>query len=159
MTRVQRERDRFVGFIVAETEAIAAEQRRLGAARFIGPTTLEVGNHTRVEARAVVVATGSAPFPPPLFDAVRAQVLTSDDVFDLPDLPESLAVIGTGVIALELGQAMQRPGVRVAVFSPFEAVGPLTDPEVRASRGAACRWSSTCGWPPRCWQQDRTATA
>ena len=130
MARVQRERDRFVGFVVAGTEAIPPEQRLLGAARFIGPTTLEVDGHTRVEARAVVVATGSTPFVPPPFDAVRAQVLTSDDVFDLPDLPESMAVIGTGVIALELGQAMQRLGVRVAFFSPLGAVGPLTDPEV-----------------------------
>ncbi len=130
MARVQRERDRFVGFVVAGTEAIPAEQRLRGAARFIGPTTLEVGDHTRVEARAVVVATGSTPFLPPPFDALRAHVLTSDDVFELPELPESLAVIGTGVIALELGQAMRRLGVRVAFFSPFEAVGPLTDPEV-----------------------------
>jgi dihydrolipoamide dehydrogenase len=130
MARVRRERDRFVGFVVAETEAIPAEQRLLGTARFTGPTTLEVGDHTRVEARAVVVATGSTPFLPPPFDAVAAHVLTSDDVFELPDLPESLAVIGTGVIALELGQAMHRLGVRVAFFSPFDAVGPLTDPEV-----------------------------
>jgi dihydrolipoamide dehydrogenase len=130
MARVQRERDRFVGFVVAGTEAIPFGQRLLGTARFIGPTTLAVGDHTLVEARAVVVATGSTPFLPPPFDAVSAHVLTSDDVFDLPDLPESLAVIGTGVIALELGQAMRRLGVRVAFFSPFEAVGPLTDPEV-----------------------------
>jgi dihydrolipoamide dehydrogenase len=130
MARVQRERDRFVGSVVAGTEAIPAAQRLLGRARFTGPTTLEVGGHTRVEARAVVVATGSTPFLPPPFDAVASHVLTSDEVFDLPDLPESLAVIGTGVIALELGQAMQRLGVRVAFFSPFEVVGPLTDPEV-----------------------------
>jgi dihydrolipoamide dehydrogenase len=130
MARVQRERDRFVGFVIAGTEAIPAEQRLRGLARFTGPTTIAVGDHTRVDARAVIIATGSTAFLPPPFDAVAAHVLTSDDVFDLPDLPESLAVIGTGVIALELGQAMQRLGVRVAFFSPFEAVGPLTDPEV-----------------------------
>jgi dihydrolipoamide dehydrogenase len=130
MARVQRERDRFVGFVVAGTEAIPPDQRLLGRARFTGPTTLEVDDHTRVEARAVVVATGSTPFLPPPFDTVAEHVLTSDTVFELPDLPESLAVIGTGVIALELGQAMQRLGVRVAFFSPFDAVGPLTDPEV-----------------------------
>ncbi|MCA3370219.1 MAG: FAD-dependent oxidoreductase, partial [Roseomonas sp.] len=103
MARVQRERDRFVGFVVAGTEAIPPDQRLLGRARFTGPTTLEVDDHTRVEARAVVVATGSTPFLPPPFDTVAEHVLTSDTVFELPDLPESLAVIGTGVIALELG--------------------------------------------------------
>src|SRR5262249_58547996 len=57
-------------------------------------------------------------------------VLTSDDIFDLSDLPESLAVIGTGIIALELGQAMRRLGVRVAFFNPFDEVGPFSDPDV-----------------------------
>lgn len=133
MARVQRERDRFVAAVIAGVEAIPAAQRLSGHARFTGPTTLEVGGHTRVRARAIVVATGSTPFVPPPYDAVREHILTSDDIFDLPDLPGSLAVIGTGVIALELGQAMRRLGVRVVFFSPFEEVGPLTDPEVARS--------------------------
>jgi dihydrolipoamide dehydrogenase len=86
-------------------------------------------------ARAVVVAAGSTPFVPPPFDAVRERVLTSDDVFELPDLPESLAVIGTGIIALELGQAFHRLGVRVAFFNPFDELGPFTDPAMKR-RGA-----------------------
>lgn len=132
MQRVQRERDRFVGFVVADTGKIPAEQRLLGHARFAGPTTLVVDERVRVEARAVVVAAGSRPFVPPPFDAIRERVLTSDEVFELTDLPASLAVIGTGTIALELGQSMQRLGVRTAFFNPFDEVGPFTDPEVRA---------------------------
>jgi dihydrolipoamide dehydrogenase len=65
------------------------------------------------------------------FDAIRERLLTSDDIFELQDLPESLAVIGIGIIALELGQAMHRLGVRTAFFSPFDELGPLTDPEIR----------------------------
>jgi dihydrolipoamide dehydrogenase len=132
MARLQRERDRFVAGMVRSTETIPDSQRLRGHARFTGPGTLDVGGHTRVTARAVVVATGSTPFLPPPFDAVRDKVLTSDEVFDLPDLPASVAVIGTGVIALELGQALQRLGVRTAFFNPFEQLGPLTDPEVAA---------------------------
>ncbi|HSO06957.1 MAG TPA: dihydrolipoyl dehydrogenase [Pelomicrobium sp.] len=131
MERVQRERNRFVGFVVKDTEAIPEAQRLRGHAQFVGPTTLLVDERIRVEARAVVVAAGSHPFLPPPFDAIRDQVLTSDDLFDLPDLPVSLAVIGTGIIALELGQAMQRLGVRVAFFNPYDEVGPFTDPEVK----------------------------
>jgi dihydrolipoamide dehydrogenase len=131
MARVQRERDRFVGFVEAGVARIPAAQRVTGRARFAGPTTLVVDERLRVEARAIVVATGSHPFVPPPFDAVRDGVLTSDDIFELPRLPESVAVIGTGVIALELGQAMQRLGVRVAFFSPFDELGPFTDPAVK----------------------------
>ena len=131
MARVQRERDRFVGFMVEATEAIPEAQRLRGHARFVGPTTLEVDDGIRVEARAVVVAAGSQPFVPSPFDHIRDRIMVSDDVFELRDLPESLAVIGTGVIALELGQAMQRLGVRVAFFNPFAEVGAFTDPEVK----------------------------
>ena len=132
MDRVRSERDRFAGFVVEDTEALPAEQRLLGPARFIGPSTLEVGDHTRVEAKAVVIASGSTPVVPPPFDAIREQVMINDDVFDLTDLPESLAVIGTGIIGLELGQAMHRLGVRTAFFTPFDGLGPLTDPEIKA---------------------------
>jgi dihydrolipoamide dehydrogenase len=40
-------------------------------------------------------------------------------------------VIGTGIIALELGQSMHRLGVRVAFFNPFDELGPFTDPDVK----------------------------
>ena len=88
--RVRRERDRFAGFVVEDTEALPDEERLRGRARFIAPSTLEVDDHTRVEARAVVVATGSRPFVPESLDAVRDRVIVNDDVFELPDVPESL---------------------------------------------------------------------
>jgi dihydrolipoamide dehydrogenase len=131
MRRVQRERDRFVGFVVADSEKIDPAQRRIGHARFVGPTRLVIDDRVEVDARTVVIATGSTPFVPAPFDAISADVLTSDDVFELTDLPPSLAVIGTGVIALELGQAMHRLGVRTAFFSPSEFLGPATDPEIQ----------------------------
>ena len=57
--------------------------------------------------------------------------MVNDDVFELPDLPESLAVVGTGIIGLELGQAMARLGVRVVFLNRSENLGTFTDPEVR----------------------------
>lgn len=131
MARVRRERDRFVRLVEEEVERIPAAQRLTGHARFTGPTTLVVNEATRVEARVVVVATGSHPFVPPPFDRIRDRVLTSDDVFELPQLPASLAVIGTGVIALELGQALHRLGTRVTFLNPFDDLGPFTDPDVQ----------------------------
>lgn len=131
MRRVQRERDRFVGFGVEDVEGLPADHVLRGRARFVAPTTLEVDDRVRVEARAVVVATGSHPFVPPPFERIRGRILTSDEVFELPDLPRSLAVIGTGIIALELGQAMHRLGVRTAFFNPFDELGPFTDPELK----------------------------
>jgi dihydrolipoamide dehydrogenase len=135
LERVRRERDRFVGFVLDGVEALSPEQRLRGYARFAGPTTLLVDDHARVEAKAVVIATGSSPTVPSSLQALREHLLLSDDVFDLPDLPASLAVIGSGVVGLELGQALHRLGVRTTIFSHSDRLGPLTDPEVHAAAG------------------------
>ena len=56
------------------------------------------------------------------------RLLVNDDVFDWDTLPASLAVVGTGVIGLELAQALHRLGVRVRLYGRGGRVGPLTDP-------------------------------
>lgn len=122
MARVQRERDRFAGFVVESTEELPADQRVRGWARFVGPSTLEVEpvedgeRAVRVEAKTVVVAAGSKPWIPPPLRELGDRLLTSDEIFDLPTLPRSLAVVGTGVIGLELGQAMDRLGVETRIL-------------------------------------------
>lgn len=131
MDRVRTERDRFAGFVVEDVEALPEEQRLRGHARFTGPTTLRVDDHTEVEARAVVIAAGSSPIVPPPYDAIREHVMINDDVFELERIPVSLAVVGTGIIGLELGQALQRLGARTTFFSPFDDLGPFTDPEIK----------------------------
>jgi dihydrolipoamide dehydrogenase len=134
MQRVQRERDRFVGFVVETVEDWPAEQRLMGRARFRDDHTLEVtgadGAVERVEAGRIVIATGSKTAYPDFFEAAGERLITSDDVFDWPDLPESVAVFGGGVIGLELGQALARLGVRMQLFGKDGLVGPLSDPEV-----------------------------
>ncbi|KYQ73162.1 dihydrolipoamide dehydrogenase [Acinetobacter pragensis] len=49
----------------------------------------------------------------------------------LPDLPKSLAVIGSGVIAIELAQAMHRLGVKTTIFARSRKVGTLTSPNLQ----------------------------
>ncbi len=130
LDRVRRERDRFVGFVVESTEAIPEEHRIRGHARFAGPNTLLVDDHTRVEAGSIVIATGSTPWIPPQLREVADDVMVSDDVFEMEDIPESLAVVGTGVIGLELGQAIGRLGCEVEFFNPYDELGPFSDPEL-----------------------------
>lgn len=131
MRRVKSERDRFVGFVVEGVETIPAADRLLGYARFIDDGLLQVGDHTRVKARSVVIATGSSPEIPALYRALGDRAIVNDDLFDWDDLPRSVAVIGAGVIGLELGQALSRLGVRVSVLGARGRVGPLSDPAVR----------------------------
>lgn len=133
MARVRAERDRFVGFVLDSVDGYAPEDKLRGHARFTGPLTLQVGDGTLLRARAVVIATGSRPvIPPPLRD-VGDRVVVNDDVFDWMDLPRSVAVVGTGVIGLELGQSLHRLGVRTTVFGRSAGIAHMSDPEVQQS--------------------------
>lgn len=139
MERVRRERDRFVGFVLEGVEAIPVADRLQGHARFTAPCTLEVDDHTRIEAGRIVIATGSTPLRLPQLEGVGPGIVTSDDVFYWDDLPRSVAVIGTGVIGLELGQALARLGVRVRFYARGGSIAHITDPEVLRCAGRVLR--------------------
>lgn len=133
MQRVRSERDRFVGFVVESVEDWPAELRPRGAARFVDDHTLEVrstaGETVRVRAARIVIATGSHPAVPIAWrELLGDRIVVNDDVFDWQDLPGAVAVVGAGVIGLELAQALHRLGVRVRLYGRGQKVGPLTDP-------------------------------
>ncbi|RQO37081.1 dihydrolipoyl dehydrogenase [Herminiimonas sp. KBW02] len=133
MQRVRSERDRFVGFVVESVESINPAERLYGYARFISPGCLQVGDDIQVMAERVVIATGSTPQIPAELRGLGTRVITSDDIFERDDLPESVAVVGAGVIGLELGQALQRLGVRVALFGRSGRVAQLDDAAINQS--------------------------
>ncbi|EUC18950.1 UNVERIFIED_ORG: dihydrolipoamide dehydrogenase [Burkholderia sp. CF145] len=131
MARVKGERDRFVGFVVESTESIPNEERLIGYAQFIDDNVLQVGEHTRVHAKRVVIATGSSPYVPAMYQALGDRAIVNDDVFAWDDLPRKVAVIGAGVIGLELGQALAWLGVDVTMLGARGRVGPLSDPAIK----------------------------
>ena len=135
MERVRRERDRFVGFVLDGVEAMPAEDKLRGHARFTGPHTLRIDDHTEITAARIVIATGSTPLRLPELENVGPGIVTSDDVFYWEDLPRSVAVIGTGVIGLELGQALGRLGVRVKFYARGGSIAHISDPEVLREAG------------------------
>lgn len=136
MARVRGERDRFVGFVLESVESFPEEDRVMGTAKFVSPTEIDVDGR-RITAKAFIIATGSSPWLPPLFDAVKDRVVVNDHVFDWTDLPKSAAVFGAGVIGLELGQALTRLGVKVRMFGKSGTIGPLKDPTVKAAAAKA----------------------
>lgn len=139
MNRVRSERDRFVGFVVRDVEHLPEEGKLRGTARFLSDSVIEVGGHTRVEARSIVIATGTSPNIPEAYLPLGDRAIVNDDLFDWEDLPESVAVVGAGVIGLELGQALSRLGVRTRILQRSSHVGGLRDPLVYQSALAAFR--------------------
>jgi dihydrolipoyl dehydrogenase len=131
MNRVRALRDDFVGSVLEVIDDFPAEHRLSGHARFEGDHRLQVGDEMTIEAGRIVIATGSRPSYPTFLGEAGDLLLTSDDVFEWQDLPESVAVFGGGIIGLELGQALHRLGVHMRLFGKGGAVGPLSDPKVR----------------------------
>lgn len=130
MGHVQDLRDTFVDRVTSNsTDRMSDEVFIQGYARFIEPHLLEV-NDIRIRAERIIIATGSRPIVPTPWQAFSERVLTTDQIFELEDLPESIAVIGLGVIGLELGQSLARLGVEVTGFDQLENIGGLDDPEV-----------------------------
>lgn len=133
MGRVRSERDRFVGFVVETVEEWPKAHRLRGTAKFLSSHELLVGSSTIVQADRIVIATGSSPCVPDGWrETLGDRLLINDDVFEWSDLPGSVAVVGTGVIGLELAQALHRLGVKVRLYGRSRAIGPLTDPTVVA---------------------------
>ena len=67
-----------------------AEIRIKAHARFVERGRLTLDDGTSVSARAIVIATGSRPRVPKMYETLGDQVLTNETIFELPDLPRSL---------------------------------------------------------------------
>jgi dihydrolipoamide dehydrogenase len=133
MKRVRDERDRFVGFVLQSVNSWPAENRFLSKAKFIDPYTMGLDNGDTIVAKRFVIATGSsAVVLPDWKKELGDRLLISDDVFSWTDLPKSVAVIGAGIVGLEIAQALHRLGVRVRLLGKGGKVGPLTSPALQA---------------------------
>ncbi len=116
MNRLRQERDHFAAATRESFQDLPEGTAIIGKARFLVPGLLELQDGRRIQARTVVIATGSFPLIPEPFQDLGPRILTTETIFELPDLPSSLAVIGGGAIGLEVAQAMGRLGVAVTLF-------------------------------------------
>jgi len=130
MRRVRLERDAFVAGALKSIAAIPDEIKVRARAHFLDQTCLALDDGSIVSAKAIVIATGSRPMVPAMFQALGPLELTIETIFELADLPASIAVIGAGPLGLELAQALVRLGVDVEVFDQSERLAGLHDTEV-----------------------------
>lgn len=131
MEYVQDLRDTFVDRVISNsTDKLPEENFIQGYARFLEPNLLEIDNGERIRAKRIIIATGSRPIVPRAWEPFKDRIITSDDFFDLEDLPRSVAVIGLGAIGLEIGQSLKRLGPTVTGIDQLQTVGGLSDPKV-----------------------------
>jgi dihydrolipoamide dehydrogenase len=134
MEYVQDLRDLFVERVIANsTDKLPAENFIQGYARFVETNLLEIDSGERIRAQHIIIATGSRPLLPPAWEPFRDRIITTDEFFELEDLPASIAVIGLGVIGLEIGQSLRRLGLEITGIDQLMTIGGLSDPEVVSS--------------------------
>lgn len=124
--RVQSERDRFVGFVKAGADKIVSEDKLIGYANIKDMHTVEV-NGISYTTKTIVLATGSHPFVPSIFEEFKNEILTNENIFELNEVPTSIAVFGVGVIGLELGFALHHLGSKVTMFNKTNSVLKLNE--------------------------------
>ena len=101
-----------------------------GEARITTPWSVTIEGKQTLTTRAIVIAAGAQPVVPPIPGIERANVLTSDTVWELRELPRRLVVLGGGPIGCELAQAFARFGSHVTVIEMAPQLLPREDPDV-----------------------------
>jgi dihydrolipoamide dehydrogenase len=105
-----------------------------GTGRVMPPGKVEVtfinGEKQAVEAKSVVIATGSEAMGLPGIAIDEKRIVSSTGALSLPEVPKRMAVIGAGYIGLELGSVWSRLGAEVTVIEMLDRVAPGLDGEV-----------------------------
>ncbi|RYZ59953.1 MAG: dihydrolipoyl dehydrogenase [Proteobacteria bacterium] len=126
MRHVRKLRDYFVNFAVEEIKEMG-DHFIQAEASFLSPGRLKLDNGEEVEAKAIIIATGSSPVIPKEWDEFKDRIVTTDSLFELQTLDKSWAVIGMGPLGLEMGQAMALLGCEVHGFDKNPMLGGLKD--------------------------------
>lgn len=93
---------------------------------------LQDGGEETLEPHVLLVATGSSPRVLPFFEPDGERVLTAKHVYDLPEVPERLIVVGSGATGAEFAHAFTRFGSEVVLVSSRELILPTEDADAAA---------------------------
>ena len=100
-----------------------------GYAKFVGPHAVEV-NGERIEAKKIILSTGSSPMVPPIEGLDKVSYLTNETIFTQKSFPKSITILGGGAIGVEMSQALNRIGVKVTLVEKFERILPKDEEEL-----------------------------
>ncbi|MDP2606869.1 MAG: mercuric reductase [Deltaproteobacteria bacterium] len=128
MERMRRLRAGISGHDSAERFKKLGIDVYIGNGRFVGPSTVEVGDK-RLEFNRAVIATGARAADLPVPGLKEAGYLTNETVFTLTELPRRIAVIGAGPIGCELAQSFARFGSEVYLIEAVHGIIPNEDPD------------------------------
>lgn len=100
-----------------------------GSAKLINSKQVQVGDETYEASKGIILATGSVPARPPIKGIDLPNVLTSDEMLNLTEMPKELVIIGAGVIGIEMAQIFSAYNVKVTVVEAEQTITPFIDAE------------------------------
>ena len=105
-----------------------------GSAKIVSPWEVDIvgedGRVQRLTTRSIVIATGAKPFVPPIPGLAEVGYLTSDNLWEMSELPRRLLVLGGGPIGSEMTQAFARFGSQVTQVEMAPRLLMREDPEI-----------------------------
>jgi dihydrolipoamide dehydrogenase len=131
MEHVEDLRDTFVDRTLSHSIDLLPEEKLIKSyVKFIDASTLETEDGQIIKAKKIIIATGSRPIIPESWNDFSEQIITTDSLFEMSELPETIAVIGLGVIGLEIGQSLNRIGIKVTGIDQQQRIGGIEDGDV-----------------------------
>ena len=109
-----------------------------GNASFTSPHTIEVEGHGEIAAKAFVIATGSDERIPPVPGLAESPFWTSDDIVQMPSVPKSVVVVGTGAVGMESAHLFQGLGSEVSIISRRKPLISSVEPAVSEAMEKRC---------------------
>ncbi len=105
-----------------------------GTARLAGNGKVEVfeGDTQTLDAKEIIIATGSSPRSVPGIEIDRKRIITSDEAIHLPEVPKSLVIMGSGAVGVEFASIYRRFGSEVTIIELLPRLVPVEDEAVSA---------------------------
>src|SRR5258708_31475911 len=148
MTQVHARKNRIVNGLAKGVEFlfkknkidwIRGTARLTGSAGARGVDVFEGDTQTLRARREIIVATGSAPRGVPGIDIDRKRIITSDEAMNLPEVPEAIAILGSGAVGVEFASIFRRFGSDVTILELLPRLVPVEDEAVSAELEKAFR--------------------
>jgi dihydrolipoamide dehydrogenase len=137
MTQVHARKDKIVGGLTKGIEFLFKKNKISwvkGTARLAGPGRVEIveGDRQTLEAKDIIIATGSAPRSVPSVTIDHTRIITSDEGIHLKEVPKSLVILGSGAVGVEFASIYRRFGSEVTIIELLPRLVPVEDEAVSA---------------------------
>ena len=137
MGQVQTRKDKIVVGLTKGIEFLFKKNKIdwiKGTARLTGNGKVDVfeGDKQTLEAREIIVATGSSPRSVPAVPIDHKRIITSDEAIHLKEVPKSLVILGSGAVGVEFASIYRRFGSQVTLIELLPRLVPVEDDAVSA---------------------------